>query len=121
MLQYVVEELDGGVLVQRRVDPQDAQVGAVVDRGELDVLVATAAAALGHRGERLDELDVDLDAVAGQLLLVALPSPVVALVALGGRQAAHVQAVEDPPYAGLADGDVVVPLEYMAIFSGPKW
>ncbi len=120
-LDDVVEELDGGGLVQRRVDPQHPQPGAVVDRGELEVLVAPAAASLWHRGEGLDELDVDLDAVAGQLLLVALPAAIVALlVALGGRQAAHVQAVEDAPDAGLADGDVVVPLEVHGDLLGPE-
>src|SRR5690606_4388860 len=75
---------------------------------------------LGHRGEGLDELHVDLHAVAGQLLLVPLPSAVVALVALRGRQAAHVQAVEYPPDAGLADGDVVVPLEVHRDLLGPE-
>jgi hypothetical protein len=104
-LDDMVEELDRGGLVERRVDPQDAQTGAVVDRGELVVLVAAAAAPLGHRGERFDELHVDLHAVAGQLLLAPLPSAVVPLVALRGRQAAHVEAVEDAPDAGLADGD----------------
>jgi hypothetical protein len=50
-------------------------VGAVLDGGELVVLTAGIRAA----GE---ELHVDLQAVAGQRLLEALPAAVVALVAL---------------------------------------
>jgi hypothetical protein len=38
--QHVVEELDGRLLVELRVDAQDAQPGAVVDGGELVVLAA---------------------------------------------------------------------------------
>ncbi|MER7679107.1 hypothetical protein [Streptomyces sp. NPDC096934] len=79
-------------------------MGAVVDCGELQVLVAPAAPALGYRGERLDELRVDLPSVAGELLLVPLPPAVVPFVALGGQQAARVQAVEDAPDGGFADG-----------------
>ena len=45
-----------------------------------------------------DELDVELDAVAGQRLLVPLPALVVALVALGGREPVEVQALEDAPH-----------------------
>ena len=46
--------------------------------------------------------------MAGQGLLIALPAPVVALVALGGRKAVEVQALEDSPHARVADRDVVV-------------
>ena len=86
------------------VDPQHADAGAVIDRGVLVVLLAGP-------GERFDELDVDLDAVAGQRFLVAFPASVVALVALRGRQPVQVEALEDAPHAGLADRDVVVALE----------
>ena len=79
-LQHIVQELDGRLLVELGIDPQDPQPGAVVNRGELVVLPG-----LGGAGKRLDELDVELDPVAGQRLLIALPTPVVALVALGGR------------------------------------
>ena len=41
---------------------------------------------MGRRLDGFNELDVDLDPVPGQLLLVAFPPLVVALVALGGRQ-----------------------------------
>jgi transposase-like protein len=54
----LVDELDGGLLVVARVGPQHPQPGAVIDRGVLVVL-----AAAGTNG--LDELDVNLDAVAG--------------------------------------------------------
>jgi hypothetical protein len=79
--QDVVQELDGGLLIAAGVEAPDAQPGAVVDGGELVVL--GPAPALWGRGERFrrvlavcgfgdadgfDELDVDLDAVAGQLL-----------------------------------------------------
>ena len=78
LLEDVVDELDRGLLVVAVVDPQDPDPGAVIDRGELVVLLAAGGAA----GQRLDELHVDLDPVAGQRLLVALPAVVVALVAL---------------------------------------
>jgi hypothetical protein len=49
--------------------------------------------------------------VAGALFLVALPPLVVALVALRCGKPADIQALQDAPDAGLADRDVVVPLE----------
>lgn len=61
--------------------------------------------------DRLDELDVDLNRVAGLLLLVALPALGVAFVALRGRKTIQVGSAEDAPDAGGADGDVVVPLQ----------
>ncbi|WP_186581553.1 hypothetical protein [Streptomyces sp. BK340] len=54
------------------------------------------------------------------LASIPLPSAVVALVTLGGRQAAHVETVEDAPDARLADGDVVVPLEVHGDLLGPE-
>jgi hypothetical protein len=74
------------VLVAPVIDAQHAQAGAVIDGGELVVPLG-----LGGAGKRLDGLDVDLDAVAGQRLLIALPAPVVALVPLGGRQPIEIQ------------------------------
>jgi hypothetical protein len=41
-LQDVVEELDSGLLIAARVDPQHTQPGAVVDGGELVVLRPSA-------------------------------------------------------------------------------
>jgi hypothetical protein len=55
------------------------------------MLLATRAA------DGLDELHVDLDPLAGELLLVALVAVLVALVALGGREPRHPELVEDPP------------------------
>jgi hypothetical protein len=49
-------------------------------------------------GDGFDELDIDLDLVAGQRLLVALPPPVVGLVTLVGREPVEVEAFEDPPH-----------------------
>jgi hypothetical protein len=46
--------------------------------------------------------------VPGLGLLVALPAPVVALVALRSGQPVEAQALEDAPHAGHADRDVVV-------------
>jgi hypothetical protein len=46
----------------------------------------------------------------GSGLLVALPAPVVALVALGGGQPVQLQPLQDPPHAGGADLDLVVAL-----------
>jgi hypothetical protein len=101
-------------LVELGVDLHDPQPGAVVDRGELVELPAPPdrlgyGLARGFRGgERLDELYVDLDLVAGALFLVALPTAVVALVALVSGQPAHVEAVQDAPDTGHADRHVVV-------------
>jgi len=58
-LQEIVEELNCRLLVVLRVDPQHSHPGAVVDRR---VLVVT----LLQPGNRLNELDVDLDAVPGR-------------------------------------------------------
>ena len=49
--------------------------------------------------------------MAGQRLLIAAPAPVMALVALGGREAVELQPLEDAPHARGADRDVVVALE----------
>ena len=50
---------------------------------------------LAHPGQRFDELHVDVYAMAGQWLLVALPAVGVALVALRGWQAVQLEAFED--------------------------
>ena len=104
LLEDVVEELDRGLLVVAGVDPQHPDAGAVVDRGVLVVLLAGA-------GQRFDELHVDLDPMAGQRLLVALPAVGVALVALRCRQPVELEALEDPPDRRVADLDVVVALQ----------
>ena len=114
LLAHVVDEPDRRRLVQPVVDPQDPDPGAIVDRGELVVLLARAL-------ERRHELDVDLDTVTGLLLLVALPPIHVSAVALGGREPVHVQALEDPPHARGAYLEVVVRFRYIEIFRGPKW
>jgi hypothetical protein len=87
-LQDVVEELDGRGLVELGIYAQHAQAGAVIDGGELVVLLR-----LGSTCQRPDELHVELDPVAGQWLLIALPPAVVALVALGGREAVELETM----------------------------
>src|ERR1700730_7632897 len=76
LLEDVVGELDCGLLVQLPVDLQDPQPRAVVDGGELVVLLA-------HAAYGVYELDVDLNGEARSLLLVMLPTLLVALVTLG--------------------------------------
>ena len=93
LLEHVVDELDGRLLVQALVDPQNPQAGAVVDGGVLVVLLALAF-------DGLDELDVNLNGVARLLLLVALPAFGAALVPLRRRQAIEVGSLQDPPDAG---------------------
>src|SRR5215218_11482172 len=44
----------------------------------------------------------------GRGLLIALPAPLVALVALGSREPVQAETLEDPPHARVRDGDVVV-------------
>ena len=83
-LKDVVDELDRGFLVATWIDTQHPQSGAVVDRGELVVLGAPADGGPGRGLEWLNEFDVDLDLVSGQLLLVALPALVEAFLARGG-------------------------------------
>src|SRR5438309_7808409 len=104
LLEDVVDELDRRLLAELVVDPQDPETGAVVDRGELVVLLAGAL-------ERGDELHVDLDLVSRLGLLVALPALAVAHVALRRRQAAKAQTPQDPPDPGLAEREVVVALQ----------
>jgi hypothetical protein len=104
LLEDVIEELDGGLLVVARVDPQHPDPGAIVDRGVLVVLLAGAR-------KRFDELHIDLHAVARQRLLVALPPVGVAFVPLRRRQPVEIKALEDPVHARVADLDVVVALE----------
>jgi hypothetical protein len=65
--------------------------------GELAVALL-AASRTGAAGQRFDELHVDLHPVAGELVLVALPTAVMTLVALRGGQPVHVKPLEDPPH-----------------------
>src|SRR4249919_1575657 len=104
LLEHVVDELNRGLLVEPVVDPQHPDPRAVIDRGELVVLLPRAL-------QRSDELHVDLDPVPGQWLLVALPPVDVPSVALGSGKPAHVQAPQDPPDPRRRDLDVVVALE----------
>src|SRR6266566_8854542 len=104
LLENIVSELDRGLLVQLPVDLENPQPRAVIDGGELVVLLA-------HATDGVDELDVDLNGVARQLLLVTLPALLVALVTLGSGKPAEVQATQDAPDPRLADSDVVIPLE----------
>jgi hypothetical protein len=87
--------------------------GAVVDRGELVVLLA-------HSRRRFNELHVDLDTVTGQGLLVVLPAVGVALAAPRSRQTAHVELVRDLPDPRGADGHVVVTLQVHRDLVGPE-
>ncbi len=100
LLEDVVDELDSRLLVEAVVHPKHPNPGAVVDRGELVMLLPSSA-------KRSDKLDVDLDLVARLGLFVSLPSVLVPPVALRRRQPAHIQAFEDPPDAGQADLDLV--------------
>jgi hypothetical protein len=114
LLEHVVDELDRGLLVEAVLDAKYPNPRAVIDGGEL--IVAFLAAA-----KRSDELHVDLNLVARERLLIALPSPVVTLVALRGRQAVHVEALQDPPHPRLRDLDVVIALQVHRDLLGPKW
>jgi hypothetical protein len=89
-LEHIVNELDRGFLVAAWVDAQHTQSGAVVDRSELVVLGAPADGGPGRNLQRLNEFDVELDLVTGQLLFIALPSFVEAFVALLGGQPVEV-------------------------------
>jgi len=104
LLEHVVQEPDRGALVEPVVDPKDPDPRAVIDRGELVVLLPRAL-------QRSDELHVDLHPVAGQRLLVPLPPVDVAPVALGGGEPVHLQALQDPPDPRRRDLHVVVALQ----------
>jgi hypothetical protein len=78
-------------LVAAGVDAQHPEPGAVIDGGELGVLLAAALLT-----QRFAELDVDPQLVAGALLLVALPAQAVSSVALGGGQPVHPEPLQDP-------------------------
>jgi len=126
----VVGELDGGLLVAGVVDAQHPQPSAVVDGGVLVVLLAPGPGSRGRglSGSRLcwcggdggDELHVDLNVVAGQLLLLPLPPPVLRLVPLPGRQPVHPPALEDPPHPESLIWMSWYRFRYIAIFAGPK-
>jgi hypothetical protein len=103
-LQDVIDELNGGLLVEPVVDLEDPEPSAVVD---CRVLVVPLAGA----GERGYELDVDLDTVARLRFLIALPAILVPLVSLRAGQAIEAEAPEDSPDPTGADGDVVVALQ----------
>ena len=75
--EEIVEELDGGLLVAFRIDAQHPESGAVVDGGEL----VEAFPGPTNRG---DELDVDLDGVAGLGFLIPFPPFLLGLVLLRG-------------------------------------
>ena len=100
----VVDEADRGLLVAAWVGAQDSEPGAVVDGGELVVLLAPQT--LLAKG--FDELHVDLQLVPGPLLLIPLPPQAMTLVPLGGGQPVQPEPFQDPPHPGHADGDVVV-------------
>ena len=78
--EYVVDELDRGLLVVAGICAQYPDASAVIDRGVL--VVALLAAGLA---EWFDECHVDLQLVAWTLLVIALPPGVRALVSLRGR------------------------------------
>jgi hypothetical protein len=67
-----------------------------------------------------EELHVDLQLVAGALLLVALPAQRSPLVALGGGQPVHPEAFQDPPHPRGGDRDVVVAGEIHGDHGGPE-
>jgi hypothetical protein len=110
--QQVVEELDGGLLIASRVDPEHSQAGAVVDGGEL-VEAFPGSSNGGY------ELDVDLDPVTGLGFLIPLPTFLICLVLLGGRFSSSRFRIRHSP-------DVETSISwyrfrYIEIFAGPKW
>ena len=92
LLEHVVEELDCCELVVLGVDPQHSQPRAVVDRGVLVVLLRSSS------WHGIDELDVNLDLMARERLLVALPAAVMCLVSLVGGEPVQIKPFEDPPH-----------------------
>ena len=104
--QDVADDLHRDALVAAGAGAQDPLPGAVIDGGELVVPLALAGLA-----QRLDERHIDLELVAGPLLLIPFPAPLVALVALGGWQPVHAQPPQDPPDARGAHLHVVVALQ----------
>src|SRR6185503_9748040 len=77
---HVVDESDRHALVARVVNLEDANPSAIIDRGELVQPLARPRNALD------EELHVQLQSVAGERFLVALPAFPVWLVLLVGRQ-----------------------------------
>lgn len=101
--EYAIDELGRGLLIVARVGTQNPDAGAATDRGLLVVALLPP-----YLHERLDELHVDLQGMARQLLLVALPTRLGALVALRSREPAQSDFLEGPPDSGWAAHDVVV-------------
>jgi hypothetical protein len=100
-------------------DPRGLLTRTVPNEHELRVhlLDQILIAAYPDPGERAD---VDLQLVAGALLLVAFPPQRPPLVALGGGQPVHPEPFQDPPYPGGADRDVVVAGQVHGDLGGPE-
>jgi len=111
--QEIVGELDSGLHVASRIDLQHSQPGAVIDRSELIEPFSCPT-------NGCDELDVDLDGVAGLRLLVAFPPFLIRLVFLRGREPVQIETVQDPPHPRLRNHDVVVPLEIHRYLARPE-
>ena len=90
----VVDEGDGGLLVAAWVGAEYPKPGAVVDGGELVVLLAPQTLL----AERFDELHINLQLVTGTLLLILLPAQRAALAPLGGWQPVYPEPLQDPPH-----------------------
>ena len=103
-LHDVVDEVDRALLVVALVDAQRTDPGRVVDRRELVTLAQAPVVA-----PELQELQFDLDVVAGDLLLVAQAHD--RARAAVGRQAGEADALEHAVDPVARDRDAVVALQ----------
>ena len=114
----MVDELNGGLLVESVVDLEYPKPSAVVSGGVLVMPLASAR-------DRSDEFDIDLDRMTGLRLLVSLQPLLMSLVALPAGQSVEAEAPQNPPDATGADLNVVVALQTQrpcsACGSGRSW
>jgi hypothetical protein len=106
LLEQVVDELDGGLLVEVVLDPKHAEPGAVVDRCELVVLSLGAA-------DRCDELDVDLAPMTG------LSRPVLVEMCSSSHCSTARTNVGFPPIAVSANGPASSPSRRIGVSHPP--
>ena len=103
----IIDELDGRPLIAGLEDFQDADPGAIVDRGEL---IEPSAGARNP----LEKLDVHLEAMARLRFLVTRPPVCVPPVLLIGGQPVHAVLAQNAMNGGAGDREAVKPLQVVS-------
>lgn len=91
----LVDELDGRALIAGVEALENANAGAIVDRGEL---IETPP----RRWDALQKRDIDLKQMARPKCLITLPPPPIRAMLLIGRQSIHAVALAYAMHRGSA-------------------